>query len=104
MSEKYQGWTNYETWCAALWINNDQGSYEWAREIAGSYEDIDAEGLTPEEIEDARHDMRLAAADELAAWYEEFIPELSPSFYSDVLRHAFDMIDWYEIAESVLEE
>ena len=22
--EKYQGWTNYETWLAALWIDNDQ--------------------------------------------------------------------------------
>ena len=24
MGEKYQGWTNYETWLAALWIDNDQ--------------------------------------------------------------------------------
>ena len=24
LGEKYQGWTNYETWLAALWIDNDQ--------------------------------------------------------------------------------
>ena len=27
----YNGWTNYETWNAALWIGNDQGLYEIAR-------------------------------------------------------------------------
>jgi hypothetical protein len=25
LGESYNGWTNYETWLAALWINNDQG-------------------------------------------------------------------------------
>ena len=28
----YNGWTNYETWNVALWINNDQGLYSIARE------------------------------------------------------------------------
>ena len=28
---EYNGWTNYETWNAALWIGNDQGLYETAR-------------------------------------------------------------------------
>ena len=29
--EEYNGWTNYETWNAALWIGNDQGLYDIAR-------------------------------------------------------------------------
>ena len=33
----YNGWENYETWNVALWINNDQGLYNIARE-AGDYE------------------------------------------------------------------
>ena len=33
-SEEYNGWTNRETWCAALWINNDQGMQEYAAELA----------------------------------------------------------------------
>ena len=35
----YNGWTNYETWNVALWINNDEGLYDVARD-AGSYEDF----------------------------------------------------------------
>ena len=28
----YNGWKNYETWCVALWIGNDEGSYNYALE------------------------------------------------------------------------
>lgn len=33
-TDEYQGWTNRETWAAALWINNDQGLQEEAMELA----------------------------------------------------------------------
>jgi hypothetical protein len=32
--ETYNGWANRETWAVALHINNDQGSYTRAREMA----------------------------------------------------------------------
>ena len=35
----YNGWKNYETWNVALWIGNDQGMYEFAKEC-GTYENF----------------------------------------------------------------
>ena len=35
----YNGWTNYETWNVALWINNEEGLYELAMEC-GDYETL----------------------------------------------------------------
>ena len=29
----YQGWPNRETWCVALWLGNEAGHYEAARDI-----------------------------------------------------------------------
>lgn len=34
MSERCNGWRNYKTWNVALWIGNDEGLYNLARECA----------------------------------------------------------------------
>ena len=39
LDTSYNGWTNYETWNVALWINNDEGLYNIARKC-GSYQDF----------------------------------------------------------------
>lgn len=35
----YNGWKNYATWNVALWIGNDEGLYNFAKECA-SYQDF----------------------------------------------------------------
>ena len=46
--EKYQGWTNWETWNVNLWLTNDQSVYELTKELLGyeyEYEFKRAEAL-----------------------------------------------------------
>ena len=31
LTETYNGWTNWETWNVALWVQNDEGFYREAR-------------------------------------------------------------------------
>ena len=80
----YNGWSNYETWVTALWIDNEQGSYHYANELA---EEHGFDGL---------EDGSLAQS--LRDWIEDSQPELPASVYSDLLGAAMSEINWQEIA------
>jgi hypothetical protein len=54
--ENYSGWTNLETWAAALWINNDEAMQELAR----TYAAMDNYG---EELETWVEELRIEAID-----------------------------------------
>ncbi len=42
----YNGWTNYETWNVALWIQNDEGLYNIAQRCDDYHDFVDSiEGL-----------------------------------------------------------
>jgi hypothetical protein len=84
--QSYNGWTNYETWNVALWIDNEQGSYDEARDMARR----------------ARSESELA--DKLKGWVEDMTPDLGASMFADLLGAALSSVDWYEIAEHYYEE
>ena len=86
--KEYNGWYNYETWCVALWMGNDQGSYDYFREMAEQYDEV------------------YGFADFLKEHHEESIEELEiPScFASDLLSAAMSEVNWCEIAEHLIEE
>lgn len=98
----YNGWTNYETWAMALWIDNDQGSYEYASDAARNEAEYAADNpetyLTTDEL--ARYNL----ANTLKVWQEDSMPGLPASVWADLLRSAFESIDWYEIATNYLSE
>jgi hypothetical protein len=40
--EKYNGWNSYESWNVALWIGNNEGLYNLARDVMLQQEDATA--------------------------------------------------------------
>lgn len=80
--ETYEGWTNYETWCVKLWMDNDQGSQEYWAEMAKELDLYDLENALENE-------------------HAEMAPASDASVYSDLMTHALGCVNWREIAESI---
>jgi hypothetical protein len=87
MTEKYNGYTNYETWCLALWLDNEQGQYQMWQERSKVLEVYEL-------------------GQELKAYYQDEINPLinNASFYSDLLNSALSEINWREVAEKLKED
>jgi hypothetical protein len=87
INQDYQGWKNYETWCVALWLDNDQGVQEMVYEWTSEAEDIST------------------LADQIKDFVEENNPLIDTStMYTDLLQSAIDEADYYEIAKSCIQE
>ncbi len=93
----YNGWSNYETWAVKLWLNNDEGSYNYWRERSREIllDPCPSDILTDEQT--ARYDL----ADELKREHEANAPTIGYVF-ADLLNAALSEVNWSEIAESML--
>ena len=95
--EGYQGWKNYETWNAALWINNDQGLYDLLQEEISRLKE---EGDGRDEIV---YDLAGTMENQFEDMYEDYAGDI-PGPLNDLLRGAMSEIDWREIAQSFYED
>jgi hypothetical protein len=103
MSEGYNGWTNYETWNYALWLDNEQGSQEHAHEMAQEcFDNADADS-TFSKIERAQLDMADMLKAECEEYAEEWMPKQSGPF-ADAVNCYISEINWYEIAGHYMQE
>ncbi|KKK92601.1 hypothetical protein LCGC14_2701300 [marine sediment metagenome] len=103
MSE-YNGWTNYETWSVALWLDNDQGTNEMLREWAQeAWDRAVYPGDSPYLTRGQRATRTLA--DQIQEHIEENNPLASDaSMYSDILSANLHEVNWGEIAKGQIEE
>lgn len=99
-TKRYNGWTNYETWNVALWLDNDQGSYNHWRAVAQECWDDAEPGTYLTREENAKRDL----AERLKDKHEEAAPELGASVWSDLLSAALSEVDWDEIASHYIDD
>ena len=89
---EYNGWTNYETWVVKLWMDNDQGTYDYFREIVTLLPDV-RPGVA----------KLTALVDWLKEHHEEQVPDLE-GFAADLLNAAMSEVNWHEIAASLIDD
>ncbi len=99
-TEKYNGWTNYETWNVKLWLDNDEGSYRyWGATAQEVYDEAEADDSFTK-AERAALDL----ADRLKDEINEAAPDLGASCFADLLGAALSEVDWMEIANALIED
>lgn len=93
--KEYNGWTNYETWAVALWLDNEEGSQRYWQEQA-------------EDLMRSNDNEKDTATSELACMLEEHHQEANPvpdgTVFSDLMSAALSEVDWFEIAEHYVGE
>jgi hypothetical protein len=94
---RYNGWTNYETWNVALWLDNDGANF-WEERAQECYNDAQATvNFTREE------EATFALSKEIKSEIEENTPTVT-GMYADLLNASISAVNWHEIAEHYVDE
>ena len=87
-NKDYNGWTNYETWVTALWI--EDGSYNYRCELC-------------EAAKNQSDNPTSHLAETIKDWIEGLNPLADKAgLFSDLINAALNEVNWHEIAENFL--
>lgn len=84
---EYQGWTNYETWLIANWLQNDEGLYNAIKDAIDENEDDESFSL--------------------GAFIRDYVEEITTDdnpLKSDIISGFLSSVVYDEIAESFKED
>jgi len=100
-TKTYSGWTNYETWAVAIWLDNSEQSQGYWQEMARSA--IDMAYDKPSPVLTCAENAAYILAKQLKDDHEEALPEIQ-GFASDLLDAAMSEVNWQEIAKGFVSE
>lgn len=90
--KKVNGWTNYPTWAAKLWIDNEETTAADIRDIVANGADDNA---TADAVRDYFQDGALGILEDA---------HVMASMMSDILTWAYSQVNWLEIVEAIQDE
>lgn len=109
MCSKYNGWNNYETWNAMLWMNNVDGVMDSiADSLQNQIEQFIDEGEWDKEgflqyaetfLQNAFADTFIYQGGDPGEWHERNYGPVS-----DAIGSYMQTIDWREVAQAVYED
>ena len=94
--EKYNGYSSYETWLVATWINNDQANIDYWMDVAKHQYNS---------AEDQKEAI-ISFGEYMKEYYEDRMPESDDigGFWSDMLHAALCSVGWHELAAKYMEQ
>ncbi len=104
-TEKYQGWTNYATWCVDLWLSNSVKGFENLREHRPKWVE-----LTKSNPELAAGDLKKAVTEGVIANGDRPLDSRGENLYAgirDDLRNngsTLKEVNWLEIVQNFAQD
>jgi len=103
----HQGWTNYETWCVKLWLDNDEGSYDyWREQTREAWQDAPS-NVFMDGPDKRDREVQSALASQLKDHFDDSTDQLeglNDTVYADLLNAALSEVNWHEIAKALIDD